>query len=271
MKLLGLIVAAVLVLLFLLWVFQRRLIYLPMDHRVPPVTVGLPGAAEVRFPAADGLELNGWLLAPEKGQEWGAVVVFNGNAGHRGYRAPLAERLAAEGLAVLLFDYRGYGENEGSPSEQGLYRDAEGAFAFLTEVRGYREASLAYFGESLGTGVALALAERHPPGALVLRSPFTSLADVGRRHFPLVPVGLLLRDRYPSLERVRRIRAPLLVVAGASDSIVPEPLSRRLFEAAVSETKRYVRLQADHNDFELLAGDRLIGEMVAFLRETLPS
>lgn len=263
-------VAAALVMLALLWGFQRRLIYLPMDHAVPSVREVLPGAEDVRFTTTDGLELNGWLLRPVGGREWGAVLVFNGNAGHRGYRAPLADALARSGLAVLLIDYRGYGENPGSPSEVGLRHDAEAALGVLLE-RGYPRERIAYFGESLGAAVAIDLATRHHPAAVVLRSPFSSLTDVARAHYPFLPVRLLLRDRFPSIERVASIGAPLLVVAGDRDSIVPMQSSRDLYEAA-AEPRRWLALPgADHNDLELLAGREMVTAVVSFLRESFPT
>ena len=263
-----LLLALAVVALALLWVFQRRLIYLPMDHAVPPAGSVLSGGAELRFTTADGLELNGWLLQPEGGGEWGAVLVFNGNAGHRAYRAPLAEALARAGLAVFLFDYRGYGENPGSPSEGGLRHDADAAVELLV-ARGYPMERIAYFGESLGAAVAVELATRRRPGAVVLRSPFASLADVARTHYPFLPVRLLLRDRFPSIDRIAALGTPLLVIAGDRDSIVPLRSSRALFDAA-AEPKRWLEIAgADHNDLELLAGARMIDTVVAFLRESL--
>ena len=136
------------------WVFQRRLIYFPMQKDLPPVRSGLPGAEEVTFETADGVRLGGWFLAG--GAAPGpAVLVFNGNAGDRSYRAPLAVALARQGWSVLLFDYRGYGRNPGRPSEVGLVADARAARAYLggrDEVDGAR---IAYFGESLGAAVAV--------------------------------------------------------------------------------------------------------------------
>ena len=256
------------VLLALLWVFQRRLIYIPLDRSIPPAAETLPGSLEIAFRTDDGLRLNGWFL-PVAGPPGPAVLVCNGNAGNRSFRAPLARALAAAGLSVLLFDYRGYADNPGAPSETGLMADARAARRYLAGRDEVDPAGIVLFGESLGAAIAVALAAEEPPAAVILRSPFTSLADVARTHYPFLPVGTLLRDRYPSLERVGRIGAPVLVIAGERDSIVPAAQSRRLYEAA-SEPKRFVLVPgADHNDFELLAGDRLIGEVLRFLEERI--
>jgi fermentation-respiration switch protein FrsA (DUF1100 family) len=257
-----------LVMLALVWLLQRHLIYLPIDRAVPPASGVLPGAEEVDLRTADGLKLGGWLVRPAAATEWGAVLVFNGNAGHRGYRAPLAEALARAGLAVLLFDYRGYGENPGSPSEDGLSRDADAALDLLLE-RGYGLDRIAYFGESLGAAVAIELATRRHPAAVVVRSPFSSLVDVGRTHYPFLPVNLMLRDRYPSVERVASIGAPLLVIAGDRDSIVPLRSSRALYDAAAEPKHMVVIDGADHNDGELLAGKEMVAAIVEFLRASL--
>jgi len=196
-----------------------------------------------------------------------AVLVCNGNAGSRWLRAPLAAALARAGLAVLLFDYRGYAANPGRPTEPGLAADARAALAYLAARPEVDPARLVYFGESLGAAVALRLAVERPPAALVLRSPFASLAEVGRLHYPWLPVSLLLADRYDSVGRVGGLAAPLLVVAGERDRIIPAAHSRRLFDAAPAP-KRFVLLPgADHNDLDLLAGSRLLAELLAFLRD----
>ena len=252
--------------LFLLWYRQRQLIYFP-SQSVPAAAAVLPGAQEVAFDTEDGLRLRGWFV-PAAGEPSGlTVLVLNGNGGNRAHRAPLAAALSRAGLAVLLFDYRGYGGNPGTPTETGLLADARAARAYLASQPDVDPGRLAYLGESLGTGVAVALAAEEPPLALVLRSPFTSLVDMGRLHYPVLPVGLLLWDRYPSLERIGRVAAPVLVVAGERDSLVPVAQSRRLYEAA-AEPKRFVLIAgADHNDYALLAGERFIGEVVRFLHD----
>lgn len=249
----------------LLWSQQRRLIYFPTRGPVPPAATVLPGAQDVVLETSDGLRLGAWYLpAPGEGP---AVLVANGNGGNRTARAPLAAALHRAGLSVLLFDYRGFGENSGTPSEEGLALDAAAARDWLAARAEVDEQRLVYFGESLGAAVAVRLAIEHPPAALVLRSPFTSLVDAGRVHYPWLPLERLLRDRYPSIDRIADLRAPLLVIAGDRDSIVPVSLSRRLFDAA-PEPKRFVLIPgADHNDPLLFDGPQMIDEIVEFLRE----
>jgi uncharacterized protein len=251
----------------LLWAFQRRLIYLPSPGPVPPAASVLPGAEDVSFQTADGLRLRGWFVPPVGGVRppGPAVLVCNGNGGDRSMRAALAVALSRLGLAVLLFDYRGYGGNPGSPTEAGLAADARAALGYLAGRPEVDPERVVYFGESLGAAVALRLATERPPAALVLRSPFASLAEVGQRHYPVLPVSLLLRDRYDSAALAGRLSAPLLVVAGGRDRIVPASHSRRLF-AAAPQPKRLVVLEgADHNDLDLLAGPRLVEELRSFL------
>ncbi|MEA2003119.1 MAG: alpha/beta hydrolase [Actinomycetota bacterium] len=252
-----------------MWAFQRRFIYFP-SQVLPDVAAVLPGAAEVTFPTEDGLTLAAWLVPAAGHANGGTVVVFNGNAGNRGDRTPLAQALAERGYGVLLVDYRGYGENPGSPTEVGLLADARGAVAYLETRPDVDADRLAYFGESLGAAVAIGLAEQRPPAALVLRSPFVSLPEVGSVHYPFLPTSVLLWDRYPNLERIRGIEVPVIVVAGSADSIVPVAQSQRVYEAA-SEPKIFVMIAgADHNDFELTAGDELVAEVAAFLDTVIP-
>ncbi len=196
----------------------------------------------------------------------GDVGLTNGDAGNRAHRSPLAAALHRHDLQVLLVDYRGYGGNPGSPTEKGLAADSRAARAFLIGRPDVDASRLVYFGESLGTAVAVDLAVEHAPAALVLRSPFTSMGDLGQHHYPFLPVRLLLRDRFATIDKIRRIRVPLLVIAGGRDRIVPIENSRRLYDAAVAPKTLLVLPDADHNDDELLAGDDMIRAIIRFLQ-----
>ena len=184
----------------------------------------------VEIPSAGGVTLQGWFLPSRVQPPSPVVIVFNGNAGNRAYRSRLGAALRSQGLSVLLFDYRGFGDSSGSPAEGGLYDDARAVRRYLEGRSDVRADRLVYFGESLGTAVAVRLAVEHPPAALILRSPFTSMVDVGRLHYPILPVRWLLRDRFSSIDAIGGVRSPVLVVAGDRDRIVPLEQSRQLFE-----------------------------------------
>jgi protein-L-isoaspartate(D-aspartate) O-methyltransferase len=255
----------VVIALALIWAMQRRMIYFPMGHVPAPDESGHARVELVRFATADGIELDGWFLAAPDVSSPITIIVFNGNAGNRSHRIELAEALSRHGLQVLLMDYRGYGGNAGAPSERGLIEDSRAAFAYTASRPDVDASRLVYLGESLGAAVAVNLASEHPPAALILRSPFTSLTDVGQHHYPFLPVRLLLRDRYPSLDRIRAVDAPLLVIAGDRDRIVPIEQSRRLFDAA-RDPKEFVVIEgADHNDYTLLAGNEMVEAIVRFV------
>src|SRR5215216_5848428 len=226
--------------------------------------------AAARFPAA--------RLPSQKGPQWRRARLKRARR-ERGRRCWCATGTAATGrcgrgwrLSCRGWGWRcccsttaGTGGNPGAPTGEGLAADARAALAYLAGRPEVDPDRVVYFGESLGAAVALRLAIERPPAALVLRSPFASLAEVGRHHYPLVPVSLLLRDRYDSAALAGRLAAPLLVVAGSRDRIVPAGHTRRLFEAAPRPKRLVVLDGADHNDPDLLAGPRLVGELRSFL------
>lgn len=244
-----------------LWGAQRRLIYFPDAAAPPPV----PGAREVRLRTADGLELGASFVPAREPGPGVTVLVANGNAGNRFARAPLAAALAARGMAVLLFDYRGYGGNPGSPTEQGLALDVRAARQYLVD-EGVRPDRLLYFGESLGAAVVTELATEHPPAGLLLRSPFVDLASAGRVHYPFLPVGALLRDRYPVAEHAAEVAVPTTVVYGTADTVIPPEQSRAVAEAA--RAGQVAVPDADHNDRVLLDGAALVTAVVALADRT---
>jgi uncharacterized protein len=247
-----------------LWLLQRRLIYFP-DAAVPSPASVLPTAREITVRTEDGLALGAWHVVPTGTGCGVTVLVMPGNGGARDLRAPLARRLAAKGFAVLLLDYRGYGGNPGSPSENGLIIDARAARAYLVD-QGMAPDRLIYFGESLGAAVATRLAAEQPPGGLVLRSPFTDLAAVGARHYPLLPVRLLLRDRFPVTKLISQIRVPTAIVYGSADTIVPPEQSVAVAAAAAGPVRVIEVVGADHNDAALLESNELVAAVADLAR-----
>ncbi|BEL05473.1 alpha/beta hydrolase [Actinoplanes sichuanensis] len=255
-------VLLVLVLIFLsVWAGQRKLIYFP-DRAAPPAPAS---GREITLRTADGLRLVAWLLPPRSGtpDKRLSVLVLHGNAGSRAGRESLAAALTAQGLTVLLLDYRGYGGNPGSPSEAGLAQDADAAHAYLAGLG----QPILYFGESLGAAVATALATRHPPAALLLRSPFTDLPAAAAAHYPFLPVGLLLRDRYPVQSLISRVTVPTAVVYGTADQVVPAEQSRAVADAAADLVRLEVVDGADHNDRVLAEGSPVIATVTALVDE----
>jgi fermentation-respiration switch protein FrsA (DUF1100 family) len=214
---------------------QRKLIYFPDTQRPDLSTPGAERFAEVVFATADGLDLLAWYAPPRDG-EAPVLVYFHGNGGSIAMRAAKLAPYLEAGCGALLVEYRGYGGNPGRPSEAGLYADGHGALDWL-ERQGIAPPRLVLYGESLGTGVAVELALSRSAGALVLEAPFTSLADIGARAYPWLPVRALVHDRYESLAKIGRLRVPVMVIHGEADRMVPAEMGRALL-AAAAEPKR---------------------------------
>lgn len=242
---LALAVVAVAVLTVLAYAAQESLVFFPdRTLRATPAVVELP-FEDVRLTTGDGVGLGAWWVGPEPAR--GAVVFAHGNAGNISDRLDAIKLFVDLDLAVLAFDYRGYGTSAGKPSEEGTYRDMEAAVQHVVTVRGIARERTVYYGESLGGAVALATALRFPPAALVLESTFASVRAMAAVHYPFVPGFLATRVRYDSLARVRNLRCPLLVLHGPRDTIVPYRMGRELFDAAPS-SKAFADLEGDHND-----------------------
>jgi fermentation-respiration switch protein FrsA (DUF1100 family) len=249
---------------------EQRYIYFP-DRQLAatPAALGL-AYEEVRFSAADGVRLHGWYLPGAAGRP--LVLYCHGNAGNISHRLASLRLLHNLGLAIFIFDYRGYGQSEGTPSEEGTYADARGALAWLQQ-RGWGREDAIYFGESLGAAVALQLAVEQPPAGLVLEAPFTSIAAMGRHHNPLLYFlfGWLLDARYDNLAKIGRVCSPLLIIQGEADTIVPPAMSRRLY-AAANEPKSLRRFAgAGHNDLLFVGGKAYRDAWREFLGKRLRS
>ncbi|HEX5009209.1 MAG TPA: alpha/beta hydrolase [Planctomycetota bacterium] len=248
-RLLVLIAIAIVVFLGLLWLGQRRLIYFPSRDVLDPALLGLARVQQACFTADDGVALAGWYLPASGAPRDLSALVCHGNAGNVSDRTHLLAALSSAGLDVLVFDYRGYGQSgDASPTEDGLYADGRAALAWLERTTGRPAARTVLYGESLGTAVCVELARDQPPYALVLESPFTSLPDAAAASNPWLPVRLLLRDRYDSLAKIGAVRAPLLVMHGTADRIVPFEQGRKLCEAAGGAHQLIAVQGADHNE-----------------------
>jgi uncharacterized protein len=251
----------------MLTALQRQLIYFPDSTTVPPAGEVIEGARDVTLRTSDGLALGAWFVPPRSALDMHiAVLVAPGNAGNRLGRRGLATELSQRGLAVLLMDYRGYAGNPGSPSEDGLTIDAMAAALTLEEL-GYPAERTIYFGESLGAGVVAALQAQRTPAGMVLRSPFTELADVGAHHYPWLPVRVLLKDRFPVTERLSKSTVPVTVIYGDRDSVVPTELSARVADEVPTLRERLVLKETNHNDEVMFGPD--VADAVARLAKAV--
>jgi hypothetical protein len=216
----------------------------------------------------DGERLHAWWI-PASGPSRGHVLFCHGNGGNIGDRVLHAGLLQRAGFDVLLFDYRGYGRSTGRASEDGTYRDARAALRVLLRLGDVDPTRILYIGESLGGAVALALALEARPAGLVLVSTFTSVRDMARCHYPFVPAAAV-PDAYPSLERIRSLRAPLLVFHGDRDDIVPLMYGQELYDAAPEPKRMHVLPGVGHNDLVTAAGAEWAAAIAEWAAE-LPS
>ncbi len=237
-------------LLALLKLSENRLVF-PVGPWAGRLAEPLPGLDPVRVEAttADGVRLVGWRMGDPSDGAGRWLLMFHGNGGDisHGGRQEHYAALRQLGLHLLAFDYRGYGESDGEPTEAGVYRDADAAYAYLHDTLGVPPNRVLIFGHSLGTAVAVDLASRVPSGGLVLEGAFTSLPDVGQRTYFFVPVRLMARNRFDSAEKIARVGVPKLFLHATADEIIPFDLGERLFELAPGP-KRFIRLQGRHND-----------------------
>jgi len=258
-----------LALLLLLRLNESRLLYFPGPRGPllrPPPELALP-VERVEFRAGDGVRLVSWIVrAGDPGAHW--LLICHGNGGNisdagRPYHYA---GLRAAGLNLFAFDYRGYGESEGSPSEDGLYLDAEAAYRFLRDSLGVPPERIVLFGHSLGSAVAVELARRAPAAGLILDGALTSVPELGQEIYPLFPVRWLAGSRYASTEKIGELRLPKLFLHAEHDEVIPIGHGRRLF-AAAPEPKRFVALAGGHADAFEADSAVYFGEIRRFVAE----
>ena len=254
----------------LLFFFQARLLYYPnLPSRAVVATPEWIGLAyePVEIVTDDGVRLDGWFLPATK-EPRGALLFFHGNAGNISHRLDSLGIFHDLGLAVLIFDYRGYGRSDGRISEQGTYLDAQAAWRYLTEQRRIPEENVVLFGRSLGAAIAAYLASEHGPAALIIESSFTSVPDFAASYYWMYPVRWLVRFRYDVREYLRSVACPVLIVHSPDDEIIPFRHGRDLF-AGANEPKEFLEIRGGHNEGFLASGRDYVGGLDAFLSKHL--
>ncbi len=248
-------------LLGLLYLTQSRYVYHPGNRlEAFPSDIGLT-FEEVSLVTEDNVRLSGWYI-PCKESRW--VILFcHGNAGNISHRLDTLQIFNHLGMSTLIFDYRGYGGSEGRPSEIGTYRDAEAAWQYLVEVRHIPPRNIVVFGRSLGGAIAAHLAGKHQPSALILESTFISFEEIASDLYPYLPVGLIARFSYNTLECVRNIRVPVLIVHSPQDKLIPFRHGQVLYNA-VNGPRELLIIQGDHNT-GFLSSEEYIKGLQAFL------
>ena len=242
-----------------IFLLQRDFMYFPDQSRPNPAQSIAPEMKVVSYKTFDGIDISSWYYPP-RDNTFPVVVHFHGNAGNIGDRVNRARMLIDNGYGVLLAEYRGYGGNDGTPDEPGLMFDGKAALDFLAG-EGVSSERIVIYGESLGSGVAVPLGmdlafDGRQVRAMVLEAPFSSAVDVGRVHYRIFPVGLLLKDRFELTSRISAIRAPLLIIHGENDAVVPMKLGQKLFAAALEPKESAWIVGAGHNNlYEFGAGE----------------
>jgi fermentation-respiration switch protein FrsA (DUF1100 family) len=253
----------------MLFLMQERMVFLARlpgrQLEATPRDAGFD-YVDVNFETADGFSLHGWYVYADNPR--GTVLFLHGNAGNISHRLDSIAIFHELGLDTFIIDYRGYGQSEGKPGEEGTYRDAEAAWEHLVTERGEDPARIVVFGRSIGGGVAAWLATRHKAAALIVESSFTSAVEMAAHLYPFMPVRLISRLQYPVVDYVARAECPVLIVHSRDDEIIPFAMGKELYEAAPAP-KAFIELAGDHNNGFLLSGDHYREELAKFIADYL--
>ena len=247
-----------------MFAMQRQMMYVPHPIMTSPKRAGVPEMQEITLKSADGLSLVNWYAAAKDGKP--TVLYCHGNAGNIATRAFKVRPFLDQGYGVILVGYRGYGANPGKPSEEGLHKDAQATLGHLKK-QGVPLERTVFYGESLGSGVAVRLASAHNPGALVLEAAFTSTVEVASSVYWFLPVSHMMLDKFESIARIRSVAAPILLLHGENDAVVPVSLGRKLLAAASEPKEGLFFTGAGHVDlFDYGAAPKIVD----FIRRKIP-
>ena len=250
-----------------LFVFQSNYVYYPgRTLSTDPGDIGL-SFENISFETTDGVKLSGWFIPCDSPR--GVILFCHGNAGNISHRLDSIQIFHRLGLGVFIFDYRGYGQSEGKPSESGTYRDVEAAWQYLVEERQVIPDKIIVFGRSLGGAIAAWQARSHKPGALILESTFTSVPNLAAELYPYLPVKLLSRFKYDTEVYLEGVHCPVLIVYSPDDEMMPYRHGQRLFEVA-KEPKEFLEISGSHNEGFINSGKRYEEGLNTFISEFLP-
>jgi fermentation-respiration switch protein FrsA (DUF1100 family) len=253
------------VVVLLVRVLENRFIYFPPRYPegfVPPQNYGLQ-VEEVWLVAEDGVKLNAYFLAHASSPK--ALLWFHGNAENIGLGLEQMKILASLDVNILELDYRGYGKSEGSPDEAGVYRDASAAYDYLVETRHFQPKNIIIYGHSLGGAVAVDLASRRECGGLIAQSSFSSVREMARQVFPIPWVEYVPKSRFDSLQKIQRVRAPILIVHGTRDEVIPFSMGETLYRAAPQPKSFFAVEGAGHNDVFAVGGEQYVRRLRGFI------
>ena len=254
-----------------LMIFEKQLIYYPATAvDVTPKALGLP-FDEVTIDVEPGVKIHGWFIKGSKEPSVATILFSHGNAGNIADRLDRVLSWRDLGVDFLLYDYRGFGRSTGAPGEEGTYRDGRAAHDYLVKTRGIEAKRLVLMGESLGCAISIQIALDRPAAGLVLEAPFASIPHMASAIYPFLPAKFFVRTRYDNLEKIPRVRMPLLVVQGTRDEVIPVAQGKMVFGAAPSP-KQYLAIEgAHHNDVYVIGGTQYKSALSDFLARVVPS
>lgn len=252
--------------LITIYFLQDRMLYFPQrDIQQTPKDIGLD-YEDVYMKTKDGVTISGWYIPTEN--EKGVVLFCHGNAGNISHRLESINIFYNMGLSVLIFDYRGYGKSEGKPSEKGTYLDAEAAWNYLVSIKGKPPRKIILFGRSLGAAIAADIALKESPAGLIIESSFLSVFEMGKKYYPWIPVRLISKFDYSTIDKIQSITSPKLIIHSPDDEIIPFEHGKKLFEKAV-QPKEFLQIEGGHNEGFLISGNLYLKGIKGFLNKCL--